>query len=1688
MTIPASSLPEDPWDWNTDQVVTALCDPTATFRATNNARALPDATFLEQKLREHFIEGPGLLSDLELATLRDELGIKAVGHRGHIVREIRRLRRTSQQYVDQIRQDDTSNSHAGRPSIFGPTRYTTPLLQQAHTPSGQPIPPDTPAQSTLVAAEPPKSPTPTPRATAVGGAGQAQVPTSIQYSQEWLDQLPDNSEAIGPGSPVKSIEHQLPDRPEETYVIDDHGRKRRRLVLHSVAATTSEEYQGRDTVDTHSTAHQNFEEQPPIDISARLVPISSDADQKRITPILLTQSSENPPLVTVSAKRKIDSLVGRRPREKYLGIRALPVDDIFYDHEDQDQHLGAVEDFVFAKIPASTGQRRYISGRMKYFLRQRANVYQRGNKACNGICPYPDSFGQKHQSLSITIYDSTPHGILATRRDRSQWRLVNSALSPLKPDGQDSAIDNGDKLVTLPSDDGQNWDYLNKWDDVHGNTDVLPVYGESGSEGDYDSDTWREMEKEQGVLPKTLRRPRRLQMIGVQESTNTIDRAVQRMVADWKEKRLPKLARTAWTIWSRSRRNASMKATVLSLQHELQHLETRLTKLRKEIAGQHWLSAARVTRQCECMRRTVYGVEDSRWTIGVLELEHRPMKPRTLHKGKRNPSLFGEETNEAQSNQYESSSEEDLGGFIVEDDEVSDQSDNGGLIGNGNEDVMMSQSSTNNDRDDGNEGTDDDRSDTESSQTQRQASAGGGKSNVSSPRPPKKEAVVPPVARKPGAENYVDLTLFDTSEPEAAPDPKSSKANNIRTPFAHSADIDVNEEPSQRSQRKAAEFRIPPGTEIKQNVTIDLEKDDTSESDTEPSTAPELPRMSEIKEISGMDPKLLMEQGDRRRLLIYILAQKGLQQREDANAYVIRQHLDKAQRDVWNVFSMLRGARSKAVDGGGNEQLIKVHKNITAWYICWASVEIIRPHDGATKGQIELAEADKEGFATFYAFLKELRCLSDFETSPATTSDKAKTTPSKQRRSLIDYSDEETAATPTKKRKYAVPESQEAADTRQKAHQRIADREKRQSRLKKTLQRMGKTEEDPSQVVVNMGKLDHQDLICLLPSIGERIRPHQKDGLRFLWREIIEDHASKQGCLLAQTMGLGKTMQVISFLITVADAARSSNANVREQIPLRLMRSQTLVLCPPTLVENWYDEFLIWAPQELADNIGDVRTVSSTMPLSDRLRTIRDWDKEGGILVLPFSILRSMVENPIRNGQAQLSETQHLMVKRVLLERPNIVVADEAHTFKNPSAQIARIMSQFGSSSRIALTGSPLSNSLSEYYALIEWIAPGYLGEPTEFRSHYEEPISQGLYRDSSVGDYRRGLKKLELFKREVAPKIHRADLTVLQTSLKGKSEFVIKVAPTELQEQLYQLFISSMTEQLKGAEVQMKLLVSICILRLICNHPQCYYDHLTRSPTKGRKPEPVQAVPGDEVELKDDPDLSTLSPGDLGLSEIIIRHQLEPFKNLPVPIGHVSLANKMKVLLQILDLSINAGDKVLVFTQSIPTLDYIEKLLQKEGKTYVRMDGSVRPDLRQKLTKDFNRDRGKNVFIISTRAGGTGLNLAGANRVVIMDDGFNPTWEEQAVGRAYRIGQTKPVFVYRLTVGGTVEDVLRNQSLFKQQLATRAVDKKNIARSATRELKDYFQPLKTVEQTDLKPFQGKDPEVLDYILASQNA
>lgn len=1690
MAAPHAPSSTDPWEWTVDEVVAALCHPTSPFRSRSNSQVLPNATFLEKKLREHCIEGCSLLTDINNTSLKEDLGISALGHRGHIKREVQRLRLDSPRYLDYL------NRRLPEPS----SRYST----GRHN------------------------------------AEQSNV-QSVHNTQQWLNQLPDLQEpvahAVTPDVP-DGVLHDLPEQPQltrdETTIIDENGRKRRKLVLNAAIAVSSEERTAPAAVDTMTSAPSI--EDIPATVAGPSPPLDK-VDRKRIAPTLIHHSDHThnqlqepalePPAEAERSLMESTPLTSasRKPDNAYLGTKALHVEDLFYERAQLSSKLAnslaertVMKDddepfnFAITGIPASNGQRLYVNSRIQHYLRQRPQQFRRGTRICSGVIPYPDILGPKHQSLSITIFDTTPDAVIATREDRAGW-LPSSSMNSSRPNRgvDDTDMDTHRLPVPLEEDNGADWDFLEKWHHAPGHDHVLPVYGESGSEGEYDLETWRLIEQEKGgKLPRPLGRSRQMKKVSDNDVLDAIDEAVQRMIEDWKQKRLPRLQRTAWILWSKSRRDGSKHARISSLAYDVEHLSIRLDKLRKEIAKEKWLSVKRVSRQCESMRRTIWELQDSKWKISTLKLRVRPEKqlklPNVKPETPNGPtSSHDEQDIELETSVGDTSADEDLDGFIIDDEDATSVEDGANMADMGDDNQI---------HDEGDLMTDIYRGG-------QQAEAEEVRLVDLALKAPKNEIAVQPTPKPTARNNIIDLTLDSDIEPEAPPLMSDTlDGHSVSNRLVNSTTFE-DEDPVQRSQRKKAMFKTPQRVPeaMDQSNVVDLEGDSAYDSAPEP--ASKLPELYETSLISNMDPELLMERSDRKRLLIWLLTRCNLERRENVYAYISNQGILSVQDDVWRTIGILRGRR-RSLRGAQSDEQPEVIKILTGWFIQWTNAVTIAANEGAKGKQLAVAEADTEGFAPFYHYLHELQCLCDYEdtngfiepmahdhasvhdidssapmntsgSSPIASPTKSIKSSQKEKRGLIEYSDEELQPVSAKKRKYIVPESQEAADARKKAHERVQDREKRQRRLKRRLERMGQTEEDPSQVAVNLGKLEDQELVYLPASIGARIQPHQKDGVRFLWREIIEDHATGQGCLLAQTMGLGKTMQVISFLVAVAQAAQSPDANMRNQIPPRLRGSKTLVLCPPALIDNWYEEFLIWAPDDMTETIGDIRKVQASMGLQERLQTIEDWGEEGGILVLGFAVLRDFIENPVKakTRQGALDTDQHRRMMDILLEGPAIVVADEAHAAKNRNSKLHKILLRFSTGSRIALTGSPLSNNLSEYYSLIQWVAPGYLGEHREFVAHYEEPIQQGLYRDSKPWEWRAGLKKLELFKREVQPKVHRADVSVLAKRLRGKSEFVIKLGLTPLQEKLYQVFVESMSEQYAGTEGPhtATLWAWISMLRLVCNHPQCFYDKLNsieagKAPPK--RPKKKKSSVAEELGIADE-DMALLeaSPRELGMSEDLVRRQLQPFETLDVPVDAISLANKMEILLQILELSNAAGDKVLVFSHSLQTLDYVAKMLTAKFMGFLRLDGTVETGRRQKMTKKFN-EGAVNIFLVSTRAGGTGLNLFGANRVVILDDHFNPTWEEQAIGRAYRIGQTKHVYVYRLTVGGTFEEALHNQSLFKQQLATRAVDQRNIERQATRSAKDYFQPVKPAEQTDLELMKGKDQAVLDKILASQ--
>ncbi|UKZ88291.1 uncharacterized protein TrAFT101_004053 [Trichoderma asperellum] len=604
--------------------------------------------------------------------------------------------------------------------------------------------------------------------------------------------------------------------------------------------------------------------------------------------------------------------------------------------------------------------------------------------------------------------------------------------------------------------------------------------------------------------------------------------------------------------------------------------------------------------------------------------------------------------------------------------------------------------------------------------------------------------------------------------------------------------------------------------------------------------------------------------------------------------------------------------------------------------------------------------------------------------------------------------------------------------------------------------------EREARLIINESKQDDQPFIYISSTIGDRIKDHQIKGVRFLWNQIILDSDLHQGCLLAHTMGLGKTMQVITLLVAIAEAANSDDESIKAQIPIDLRRSQSLIICPAGLVNNWLDEIKAWSPEDL---LGNVFMVESAHAKREQISTIEDWGQYGGVLVIGhemFKRMRSVNDN----------------IKEILTNKANMVICDEAHMMKNPDSQLHQVLQDFHTKRRIALTGSPLSNSVNEYYSMINWVAPGYLGPKKEFTDIYTDPIEKGLHSESERSEKRKALKMLEVLKMTVAPKVQRATVQAVKHELPPKYEFVIFVKPTPLQERLYGIYLNEMM----ATSSKTTVFNLVQKLGIICNHPRCFKQQMLNQKAALAITTPKaasQPISGTGVEEADDesesPDCSTKFS--LNMISTVLK------ETNGKDIANPELSQKVALLLVVLDQSRAVGDKVIVFSESIHTLNYLEELFKQQRRAVQRLDGSTPVSKRQGMVKAFNAGKAgeSEVYLISTRAGGVGLNIQGANRVVIFDFKWNPVNEQQAVGRSYRFGQEKTVYVYRFVIAGSFEEVLQNRSVFKTQLASSVIDKKNPIAWGKRN-GDLFKPLWTKPATDLSPFLGRD-KILDKLI-----
>lgn len=476
--------------------------------------------------------------------------------------------------------------------------------------------------------------------------------------------------------------------------------------------------------------------------------------------------------------------------------------------------------------------------------------------------------------------------------------------------------------------------------------------------------------------------------------------------------------------------------------------------------------------------------------------------------------------------------------------------------------------------------------------------------------------------------------------------------------------------------------------------------------------------------------------------------------------------------------------------------------------------------------------------------------------------------------------------------------------------------------------------------VLNEASDQQLEILPTPPDFGGKLRPYQERGLS--WLAYLGTLGL--GACLADDMGLGKSVQLLSLLVHERKAAASKSKKPVTFLP-------TLLICPMSLVGNWQRETTRFAPMlKVHVHHGAHRT---TGPEFTQIAAQSD-------LVLTTYALAAR--------------------DRELLADVNWarIVLDEAQNIKNPAAKQTQAVRSLKAPQRIALTGTPVENRLSELWSISEFLNPGLLGSEKNFQSTFALPIER--FQDES---------KAALLKKLTAPFILRrlkTDKSII-SDLPDKIEMKSYCNLTQEQASLYQAVVNEMLEKIEnseGIERKGNVLATLMRLKQVCNHP-------------------VQLVQ----------DGSSLE-GRSG-----------------------KLARLEELLAEILD----EGDRVLCFTQFTEMGGMLKSYLQERfGREVLYLHGQVSKANRDRMVEQFQAPTGPPIFLLSLKAGGTGLNLTNAQHVIHYDRWWNPAVEDQATDRAFRIGQVRNVQVRKFICVGTVEERIDQMIDQKKHLAERIV------------------------------------------------
>lgn len=527
----------------------------------------------------------------------------------------------------------------------------------------------------------------------------------------------------------------------------------------------------------------------------------------------------------------------------------------------------------------------------------------------------------------------------------------------------------------------------------------------------------------------------------------------------------------------------------------------------------------------------------------------------------------------------------------------------------------------------------------------------------------------------------------------------------------------------------------------------------------------------------------------------------------------------------------------------------------------------------------------------------------------------------------------------------------------------------------------------------------------VVPNLNCTLREYQVKGFRWLVSNMINGF----GCILADDMGLGKTVQMIAAIAFLKSQG--------------ILKHTTLLVVPSSLVSNWNREIRRFSPSLTVSTyygagrqigLDETDTRPALLPVKPEiLDQEATMETASGVNTLCITKSESKrphspdVEKNAKRAKRKPTETNDIILTTYSLiwrdltdlkkKQFGLICIDEAQYIKNSKSQTSQALKKLKAPMRVALSGTPVENNLSELWSVFDFVLPKYLGTLKDFKGCYARAI-----------EVRCDKQKLDDLKLISSPFLLRR----LKTDPKVIKDLPLKIVDnkytvlTPQQAALYEGVVQNITQKIADSDgIQRKGLIFklLTALKQICNHPANFNE-----------------------DSDIDPDIS----------------------------------GKTKLLLELLDPILKAGEKVLIFSQYVKMIHLLEKIIEKN--LHVKpliFEGSLSQKKRDSVIYEFQNYPYRQIFIISLKAGGVGLNLTAANHVIHYDLWYNPAVENQATDRAFRIGQTKNVFVHRLITQNTFEEKIDEMLKQKQSLSDMSISVKEswITELSNEELKKLF-------------------------------